>query len=149
MKSKNKIKFMFLLITMLLVGSFSKNHSGSRRISRPYIRAAFKTVEINKPIDKCILNDVYQKPLISFLSPNNEVINDNLTQVTDSSVRNDVIYAYSSSSILIYTPKYTDNNKNITCSVYSYDSKNVTLATTYKLNIVGVEIITNEYKEMQ
>jgi hypothetical protein len=87
--------------------------------------------------------------LITFLSPTNQVIENDLIQVTDTSVKNEVIYAFSSSNKLTYTPKYTDNNKNITCSVFSFGSNNVTIATSYKLNIVGVETVAEDCKENQ
>ncbi len=93
----------------------------------------------------CSIENVYPKPVVTFLSTNNAVIENDLITVEDTSVKTDTIYAYSSLNKLTFTPKFTDNNKNLTCSVFGYGAENVTLATSYRLNIQGMNFSLKGY----
>lgn len=98
----------------------------------------YKSLELNKPTEfTCSVNDVYPKPVITFISPSDSVIESDSVTVQDTSDKTDPVYAYSSLNTLNYTPRYTDNNKNITCSVLSVGSSNFTITNSYKLNIEG------------
>ena len=97
-----------------------------------------RNLELNKPTEfVCSVDNVYPKPQITFLSTNNAVIDNDLITVEDTSIKTDTIYGYSSLNKLTFTPKYSDNNKNLTCSVFGYGTENVTLTTAYRLNIEG------------
>lgn len=108
----------------------------------------YKSFELNKATEvACTVKDVYPKPIITFYSPTKQKFDNDLIVVDDISDKSDSIYAYTLVNRLTYTPKYTDHNKNLTCSVFSYSNKNETIDTSFKVNILGNEFVSSECKE--
>ncbi len=96
-------------------------------------------MRLNKPIDiGCRVKDVYPAPIVSFVLPDGKTV----TKVnkTDQSIKNKTIYYYTEMSEMHLVPKYTDHNKNLTCSVFTIGSSNLTVDKTLLLNVDGFQL---------
>lgn len=94
---------------------------------------------MNKPSTiGCQVNKVYPKPTISFELPNGDKIKQGAINVTDLSPSNtSSVYMYTELNEVSITPKFIDHNKNMTCSVFSIGSSNLTVQKSLTLNVEG------------
>lgn len=83
----------------------------------------------------CSVSDVYPAPRVSFVLPNGNTVTK--INTTDLSPANKTVYMYSQISEMTFQPKYTDHNKNLTCSVFSIGSSNMTVEKQLLLNVEG------------
>lgn len=90
------------------------------------------------------MNDVYPKPTVSFILPGGEKAEQSDVKFTDLSPSNNSYYLYSERSDLEYTPKYSDHNQNLTCSVFSIGSTNLTVEKSLLMNVEGFEIVSDK-----
>lgn len=106
---------------------------------------SLKSVTLNKPSTiGCQVSKVYPKPTISFELPNGDKIKQGAINVTDLSPSNtSSVYMYTELNEVSITPKFIDHNKNMTCSVFSIGSSNLTVQKSLTLNVEGFEIITS------
>jgi len=86
----------------------------------------------------CRVKEVYPAPYVSFILPNGKTA----TRVnkTDQSIKNKTSYYYTEVSELQFVPKYTDHNKNLTCSVFTIGSSNMTVEKSLLLNVDGFQL---------
>ena len=99
---------------------------------------AVKELPMDKPQNiSCKVTDVYPKPIVSFLDHDGVLIRDEKSiREENSPLKSNVYEVTSSTKSYSYTPKYTDNNKNVSCSVFSFGS-NATISKSITLNVAG------------
>lgn len=98
-----------------------------------------KRVKLNKSIPfACRVKEVYPSASVSFILPDNNKV----TKVnkTDQSIKNKTVYYFTETSAMNYAPKYSDHNKNMTCSVFTIGSSNLTVDKTLLLNVEGFSL---------
>lgn len=141
-KSTNFLILFFSLISNSIFNSKEQAHQNNVALK------SFKSVEINKPVEvTCTVRDVYPKPTITFYSPSQQKVENDLVVIEDVSDKTEAIYSYTLVGKYSYTPKYGDHNKDLNCSVFSFTSSNVTIDSSFKVNIVGTELVSTECKE--
>lgn len=98
----------------------------------------------------CRVSDVYPKPTIAFMHAKRNDLTESVEEEDISlGVRENSHYLFSIQSTIVFTPKYTDNNQQLNCSVASHTSTNTTLYKTLHLAVIGVQIIEEECNELQ
>lgn len=86
----------------------------------------------------CRVADVYPKPQVTIAHPGKTDIHDKITE-TDESIPDPTSYYYLQSlkSTYKFTPTYSDNNANLTCTVLSTGSNNSTVTQSHILKVEG------------
>lgn len=106
---------------------------------------AVKTVNLKQPSKiACRVNEIYPKPTVSFVLPGGEKAKSKDIRSTDLSPSNNSYYFYSERAELNYTPVYSDHNKNLTCSVFSIGSTNLTVEKKLLMNVEGFQIVNDK-----
>jgi hypothetical protein len=101
------------------------------------------TVNLDEPFNiGCKVSDVYPKPLVSFILPNGKTAPAELVNETELSNTDTSFYMHNLLNEISYTPTYADHNNNLTCSVFSQGSTNITTEKSERLNILGLNILS-------
>lgn len=84
----------------------------------------------------CKVSDVYPKATVSFVLPNGKAVDSKSVNITDLSPKQDY-FLYTEEASIDYTPVYSAHGKNLTCSVFSIGSTNLTVEKTLTLDVNG------------
>ena len=97
-------------------------------------------VKLNKSVEiGCRVKDVYPSATVSFILPDGKKVT-KVNKTDQSPLKNKSIYYYTELSEMQLTPKYTDHNKNLTCTVFSIGTENKTVEKTFILNVHGFQL---------
>lgn len=91
----------------------------------------------------CKVSDVYPKPSVSFILPDGKAVADKMVNSTDLSPKTPY-FLYSEQASIEYTPVYSAHGKNLTCSVFSIGSTNLTVEKTLSLDVTGFTLINDQ-----
>ena len=89
----------------------------------------------------CVVNNVYPRPIITFID--NYVKLQEPIREEEISLRQKTSDTFSIRKTYTFTPKFTDNNKNFSCSVFSHGA-NSTVSKSFTLNVKGL-VIRSEF----
>lgn len=104
-----------------------------------------KSVNLGEPVSVgCRVTDVYPKPTVSFILPDGQRVKSSLVNFTDLSPENKSYSLFSELDEMMYTPKFSDHKKNLTCSVFSIGSTNLTVTKSLFIDVEGFELIADK-----
>ena len=105
---------------------------------------------MNNPVSiSCRVNDIYPKPKVAFTHSSRDDLSELVTEKDNSNIKQNDFYLYSLVSTINFTPKYTDNNQFLNCSVTSHTSTNTTIFKSLPLQVLGNQIVEEECNEVQ
>lgn len=116
---------------------FKQAHSKS--ITFPVDEVKTVTLGESTPI-ACKVSDVYPKATVSFILPDGKAVSNKDVNNTDLSPK-EPYFLYSEQASINYTPVYSAHGKNLTCSVFSIGSTNLTVEKTLTLDVNGFSLI--------
>ncbi len=84
----------------------------------------------------CRVNDVYPKPKVTFTHSSRDDLTDLISEKDYSNIKENQHYLYSIMTSINFTPKYTDNNQDLNCTVSTHTSTNTTLYKSLHLSVL-------------
>lgn len=104
-----------------------------------------KSVSLGKPVSVgCRVKDVYPKPTVSFVLSDGQRVKSSLVNFTDLSPENKSYSLFTEIDEMMYTPKSSDHKKNLTCSVFSIGSTNLTVTKSMLVDVEGFEVVSDK-----
>ena len=106
--------------------------------------------QLNTPTSvNCRVSDIYPKPKVTFSHSSRDDFADQIAEKDISNTKQNELYLYSFMHTVNFTPKYTDNNQLLNCSVASPIPSSPTITKSLQLAVYGVQIVDEQCSESQ